>query len=167
MEIRAVRANELERLQAIEVAAGAAFVGVGRPEIAEDDPPSLDELTAWMDAGRCWVADDGGAVVAYVVVDLVDGVAHVEQVSVHPDAGGRGVGAALLEHVRAWAAEQGHDRVTLTTFADVPWNAPYYERLGFTVLRDGDLGPELDALMDTEEHHGLRRSERVAMSRPT
>jgi GNAT superfamily N-acetyltransferase len=120
-----------------------------------------------MDAGRCWVADVDGVAAAYVVVDLVDGVAHVEQVSVHPDHRGQGLGAALLDHVTGWAAEHGHHRLTLTTFADVPWNAPYYERLGFRVLRADELGPALDALMDTEEQHGLRRSERVAMARPT
>lgn len=149
------------------MAAGAAFADVGRPEVADDDPPTIEAFTAWLDAARCWVAADDDRVVAYVVVDLVDGAAHVEQVSVDPVARGRGLGAALLDHVTGWAAGQGHRRVTLTTFTDVPWNAPYYERLGFVALADHERGPELEARMDHEHAAGLDRATRVAMARPT
>ena len=168
VEIRPAVVADLPVLQAIEVAAGAAFVDVGRPEIAQDEPFPIEDLLAYLEAARCWVAaDDDGPPVAYVVVDLLDDDAHVEQVSVHPDAGGQGLGARLLDHVSHWAAGRGHDRVTLTTFTDVPWNAPYYERLGFRSLRDDELGPALRRRMDEEHDHGLLRHERVAMARST
>ena len=132
MRIRAATAAELPALQDIERAAGEAFRGIGMLEIADDEPFSLDELTAYRQAGRAWVAvGRNGRVVAYLVADLVDGNLHVEQVSVHPDSARRGVGRAMLEHAAGRAAAAGLPALTLTTFTEVPWNAPYYERCGF------------------------------------
>ena len=36
---------------------------------------------------------------------------YLEDLFVHPDARGSGTGAALIEHVRAWAADTGCDKV--------------------------------------------------------
>ena len=166
-EIRPAMPADFDRLQAIEVAAGQAFRDVGLPDIADDDPPSIETLSRYADDGRAWVAaEDDGVALAYVLVDVVDGNAHVEQVSVHPDASGRGLGRDLLDHVTAWAGAQGLSGVTLTTFREVPWNAPYYGRLGFRVLGDHEIGPELRTVQGHETAAGLDPSTRVAMSRP-
>ena len=53
--------------------------------------------------------------------------------------------------------------MTLTTFRDVPWNAPFYERLGFCVLDSSELTPELDAVVREEAARGLDRDRRVVM----
>jgi len=53
--------------------------------------------------------------------------------------------------------------VTLTTFEDVPWNAPLYRHLGFRELRDDELGPGLRAIRDRETAHGLDPARRVSM----
>jgi GNAT superfamily N-acetyltransferase len=159
VEIRPASVDDIPRMQAIEIEAGQAFIDVGRPEIAADEPISVDELQAYVELGRCWVTGEPAA--AYIVVDVLDGVVHIEQVSVHPDAAGQGLGAQLMDHVQ----NQGHERVTLTTFADVPWNAPYYARLGFAVLTEDDIGPELGQRVDEEHAHGLHRDERVTMGR--
>jgi hypothetical protein len=53
--------------------------------------------------------------------------------------------------------------ITLTTFKDVPWNAPLYRHLGFRTLRDDEIGPELRALRDEETAHGLDAAKRVCM----
>ena len=163
--IRPPRVEELEQLRGIERAAGAAFVDVGLPAIAAHEPSGVDVLDRYRAAGRAWVvADAGDEPLAYVLVDVVDGQAHVEQVSVHPDHARHGVGRRLLDHVAAWARAAGHDRITLTTFVDVPWNAPYYERCGYRVLTAGEIGPELRALMAEEAAHGLDPEQRVAMA---
>jgi GNAT superfamily N-acetyltransferase len=164
--IRPPSTAELPALRTIERLAGERFRGVGLPEVADDEPPSLDVLTRHTDQGRCWVAiDDAGGPIGYVLVDTVDGNAHVEQVSVHPDHQGSGVGRALMERVYEWASEAGMPAVTLTTFGDVPWNAPLYRHLGFRVLRDQELGPELRAVRDQETAHGLDPDRRVCMRR--
>ncbi|GAA5150927.1 GNAT family N-acetyltransferase [Amycolatopsis dongchuanensis] len=157
MEIRLVREDELEVLREVERAAGESFRTVGMPEIADDEPLPVEVLDAYRRAGRAWVAGDHPA--AYLLADLVDGCVHIEQVSVRPEYARRGIGRALIDHAAAGAA------VTLTTFADVPWNAPYYRRCGFRVLADGELTPGLRAIREREAAHGLDRWPRVAMRR--
>jgi hypothetical protein len=63
------------------------------------------------------------------------------------------------------ARQRGLDAVTLTTFRDVAWNAPYYERCGFRVLDETELGPGLRRVRDTEAAHGLDPARRVCMRR--
>jgi GNAT superfamily N-acetyltransferase len=159
--IREASLTDLPVLRDIERAAGTPFRDVGMAAIADDEPPTIDELTAYQRAGRAWVWGDPP--VAYVLADEVDGYAHIEQVSVHPGHSRRGIGRALVDHVGAWAAARGLAGLTLTTFADVPWNAPYYARLGFVVVTD--LTPGLRAIRDHEVTRGLDSWPRVAMRR--
>jgi DNA-binding transcriptional MerR regulator/ribosomal protein S18 acetylase RimI-like enzyme len=166
MRIRAVRDDELPILQDIEWAAGESFRAIGMPEIADDEPFPLDVLASYRRAGRAWVAvGDSDRPVAYLLADLVDGNLHVEQVSVHPDSAGRGVGRSLLDHLAGLATADGIAALTLTTFTEVPWNAPYYERCGFRCVDEADLTPGLRELRDREAAHGLDRWPRVCMRR--
>lgn len=166
---RSLRESDLAAVQAVAAAAGRRFAEVGDPRIArcaDDPPPPLEALEAWRAAGRGWVAcDEGGAVVGFVVVDLVDGCAHVEEVSVDPAHGGAGHGSALLEAVVRWAAAEGIPAVTLTTFAEVPWNRPYYERRGWRVVPPEAWTPGLAARVADEAAHGLDPELRVVMRR--
>jgi GNAT superfamily N-acetyltransferase len=164
--IRAPRRDELEALVAIEREAGALFATVGMPEIAHDDPGSGAELEPFRTGGHAWVAVDADdRPVAYLLSCVVDGCAHIEQVSVAPAHARRGLGAALVDHLAAVAADEGRPALTLTTFRDVPWNAPYYERLGFAVVAPADQGPELEALVAEEAQRIPGDAPRVAMRR--
>ena len=166
MRIRGAAEADLPVMQDIERAAGAAFAEVGMQEIADDEPPSLDELASYQQGGRAWVAEDGeGHPVAYLIADLVDGNVHIEQVSVHPRAARQGIGRTLLDRAAAYATARGASALTLTTFAEVPWNAPYYARCGFRIVSDAELSPALSAIRDREIAHGLHRWPRVTMRR--
>jgi hypothetical protein len=91
MRIRAAGESDLAVMQDIERAAGGWFREVGMPEIAEDEPLSLEELARYRQDDRAWVAVDADDIpVAYLIADVVDGCMHVEQVSVHPRAARRG-----------------------------------------------------------------------------
>ena len=165
--VRGARTDDLPRLQEIEVASGALFVGVGLQSVAEDEPAPIPVLARYQAAGTAWVSVDGAdRPVGYALALEVDGVAHLEQLSVEPSAGRQGRGGELLEVVTAWAAGRGSPGVTLSTFLDVPWNAPYYERFGFVVLREEELTPGLLALRDHEAAAGLDVTRRVFMRRP-
>jgi len=94
----------------------------------------------------------GAPAVGFICVVLVDGEAHIDQLSVLPDHGGRGTGRALLEAAIAWARASGLSGVTLTTFRDVPWNAPFYRRVGFVDVTD--LPPGLAAVRAHERAVG-------------
>ncbi|MBV1940353.1 GNAT family N-acetyltransferase [Streptomyces sp. BV286] len=168
MTVRVATTADLPVLQDIERAAGEPFRLFGMPEVADDEPPSLDVLERFTKAGHAWVAEDAtGGPVAYLVGEPVDGAFHIEQVSVHPDAAHRGVGRTLIAYAADRAREQGLAALTLTTFAEVPWNAPYYERLGFRVLAGPELTPGLRRIRAAEAGHGLDRWPRVCMHRAT
>jgi GNAT superfamily N-acetyltransferase len=166
--IRPLAADDLTAVQQLEVDAGRLFAEIGMPEIAGDTPPSLERLTAYTSAGHAWVLTDPAdtdTVIGFVLVDLVDGAAHIEQVSVHPDHGRQGLGRTLIEYVAGWARACGLSELTLTTFEAVPWNGPYYQRLGFVSLTPAELGPQLRAVRAHEAAAGLDRWPRVAMRR--
>jgi GNAT superfamily N-acetyltransferase len=166
MRIRAVTVAELPVLQQIEVAAGRCFRDVGMPEVASDEPLPVDALDGYRLAGHAWVvADDADAVVAYLIAEVVDGNLHIEQVSVHPGSARRGLGRLLIEHAAEVAAADGLRALTLTTFTDVAWNAPYYERCGFRRLTDDELSPGLRAIRRAEAARGLDRWPRLCMRR--
>jgi RimJ/RimL family protein N-acetyltransferase len=166
VRIRAARADELPALQDIERAAGQPFADIGMTEIAQDEPYPLPVLAACLQAGLLWVtAGQADQPAAYLMASVVDGSLHVDQVSVHPGSARRGLGRALLEYAAGRAAADGLAALTLTTFAAVPWNAPYYQRCGFRVLGDAELTPGLRAIRRHEAELGLDRWPRTCMRR--
>ncbi|WP_351222436.1 GNAT family N-acetyltransferase [Streptomyces sp. NPDC002133] len=167
MQIRPAARAELRLLQDIERAAGEPFRSLGMAAVADDEPLPLDLLERYRRAGHAWVtADTDDRPVAYLLSEPVDGAAHIEQLSVHPAAARRGLGRGLIDHLAAVAAADGLAALTLTTFADVPWNAPYYARLGFRALGDDELTDGLREIRLAEAQHGLDRWPRVCMRRP-
>ena len=161
--VRQARPGDVGRLQAIQLAAGNAFRDVGMPAVADSPPLAAESLSGYRNAGRAWVAaDEYDEPVGFIVADIVDGCVHIEQVSVHPAHAGQRIGAMLLDYVAAWAARHELAAMTLITFRGVPWNAPYYERLGFRELAETEVSPGLAALKAAE---GGNVSARVCMLR--
>lgn len=148
------------------MAAGALFAGIGMDAVAEDPPLPLEVLAGHQAAGTAWVSVDAGdRPVGYALALEVDRLGHLEQLSVTPASGRQGRGAALLEAVCEWSSARGAPAVTLSTFLDVPWNAPYYERCGFVVLAEDELTPGLLELREHEVAAGLDVGRRVFMRR--
>jgi GNAT superfamily N-acetyltransferase len=132
-----------------------------------DDVPNMGDLREAIEAGRVWVTDVGAEVAGYITAEVLDGNAHVAQVSVAPEYAGRRIGKAMIEFVEAWGRAAGRPATTLTTFSEVPWNGPYYLRLGYHVLADNDIGPELARTMALEAAlPGIDASLRCAMIKP-
>jgi len=164
--IRSARTEDLPALRELERAAGEPFRSLGMQRVADAEPPPMETLAAYQGDGRAWVSVDGrDQLIAFVLVDIVDGAVHVEQVSVHPGSSRQGIGATLIEAVAQWAARHGFAALTLMTFRDVPWNRPYYERLGFRVIENGELTAGLLALQAHELTLGIDQWPRVAMRR--
>jgi GNAT superfamily N-acetyltransferase len=164
--IRKARRGDLPTLQAIEVIAGEAFRAVGMDAIADDDPPNLQDLRGYAEAGRAWVSTDSlDGPVAYILADEIDQGAHIAQVTVHPHYARQGVGKALIEEVERWARSCGLQALTLTTFSEVPWNAPYYSRLGFTEMPESQWSEDLHRIVASEAAQGLNAWPRVVMKR--
>jgi GNAT superfamily N-acetyltransferase len=165
VSVRRARQEDFGRLQAIQLAAGGAFRDVGMPAVADNPPLPKESLTGYRQAGRAWVAaDEYDDPVGFVVVDVVDECAHIEQVSVHPAHARQRIGALLLDHVADWAKRHELHALTLITFRGVPWNAPYYERLGFRELSSAEVTPGLAVLLEHDVNQGTD-SARVSMRR--
>jgi GNAT superfamily N-acetyltransferase len=167
--VRLARESDVPLLPAIEVAAFAIYapyaIALGFRPDETPHPSALDVLHVAQEAGRLWVAVDAGdAPVGFAFVRELDGAAHLEELDVLPAHGGRGLGSALLEAVYAWAAGR-YPAVTLATFRDVPWNAPFYARRGFREVPADELSPGLRDLVEVERSRGLRTDLRVMMRR--
>ena len=132
--------------------------------VADDDPGSVEELAPYAEGGRAFVAADASdRPVGYLLLDVVDGAAHIEQVSVHPLHARQRIGRALIERAVTWARHRGLDALTLTTYVEVPWNGPYCEQLGFQYVTTEEETPELRAIRDRERASGLDAWPRACM----
>jgi GNAT superfamily N-acetyltransferase len=165
--ITAARPEDLARLPAIELAAARLLVGHA-PASVLDETTSPGVLEKARREGHLWVVRADDVPVGFAHIALIErGVVHLEEVDVHPDHGRRGLGTRLVSHVCHWATSIGCGAVTLTTFRDVPWNMPFYSRLGFEVVPPGQLSPGLRAIVEDETRRGLDPSRRVVMKRPS
>jgi GNAT superfamily N-acetyltransferase len=136
------------------------------PEIADDSPLPVAELARYQQAGTAWVTVNAtDAPIAYLIAEVIDGNLHIEQVSVHPQHARHARGRHLIDHAAQHARAHGIPALTLTTFTHVPWNAPYYTRIGFHTLTPEELTPGLRAIRRQEAVHGLDKWPRVCMRR--
>lgn len=126
---------------------------------------SDEEFAEAQSAGLLWCAQtDGGEVIGYAIALWLGRDLHLDEIDVHPEHQQRGVGRALIDVVRAHALANGAPRLTLTTFRFVPWNMPWYARLGFAPLGGGAVTGELAEIFEAEIARGLVRERRVAMA---
>lgn len=158
LEIRTWRArDDLARLVDVSQAADQLFAGAGL-DLPPDDP--TDELTQ---AEHVLVA--GSPAVGFAVVNTVDSRAHLATLGVHPAHGRHGIGSQLLAAACDLSSELGRQAITLTTFVDIPWNAPWYSARGFTTLSPDRWGPELHDVWEAERVAGIQLAPRTAMIR--
>lgn len=155
--VRPARARDLPLIAGIEDSGVSMFEGVLGDltgDVLASPAPSGRERAAG--PGFLLVAGDPAIGFAHVV-DL-ESHAHLAQISVHPDHGRRGVGTALLEAAAERAALKGHGSLTLTTYADLPWNGPFYASRGFVEFAaDYPRTAAQLAISEDEERLGLSR----------
>lgn len=167
VQIRTAKSFEIELIRRIERTSASRYLGTDRASLAEDEPTDATTL-----AQR--IAEDGllaavvgdGPPVAFVMFREVEGCGYVEQIDVLPSQAGRRIGARLLDAVAELGRGRGWPALTLSTFRDVPFNAPYYRRLGFVDLPDAALTPGLAEIRAEHLARGLDETTRVFMRRP-
>jgi ribosomal protein S18 acetylase RimI-like enzyme len=86
---------------------------------------------------------------------------HLDEISVHSDHGKQGIGTKLLEKVLEEKQKRQLKACTLTTFEDIPWNAPFYQKHGFEILEEKNVPRHVAAMLREERSLGLKK--RVAM----
>ena len=157
--IRPGTRSDLTALEAIERAAGRLFPDGRIPDPDQTYPRHL--LEAAVDESLLFVLEASGEIAGFAVCSRVGDRLHLDEVSVHPDHGRRGHGRALVQRVLETAVARGLEGVSLTTFADLPWNAPFYVSMGFVPLQGDDLDQPLTDALAAEAGQGL--TERIAM----
>lgn len=147
-----------------ERAAGPGFLLVAVAAAGTDGTTDTDDTVGTVGSLGTEDTDDVG-VVGFAHVLERDGQTHLEQLAVDPEHQGAGIGTSLIEAACAEAAARGHRRITLRTYATVPFNAPLYARRGFAVVPDPGT-PFHRELARAEEAHDLgRHGQRVTMVR--
>jgi GNAT superfamily N-acetyltransferase len=161
--IRLARVGDVLELPAIELAAAQMLRGYAPESVLAGTTDQRAFADAALD-GRLWLASRGNAPVGFALVRmLAEDLPHLEEIDVHPSHGRRGLGTALVRAVCDWATVSGYAMLTLTTFRDVPWNLPFYARLGFVEIPREKQRPELAAVVCEEAHRGLDPHTRAVM----
>ena len=159
--MRPATSGDLTALPAIERAADRLFAQVGIVF-----PPGPTVIGEAVEAGAD-VYVVGAPPVGFAAVRERDGYTHLEQIAVRIDQARRGMGGLLLNQVVTHATAKGSAGVTLLTFCDVPWNAPWYCKHGFTELPGERWTPQIRALWEAEIAAGLHAlGPRLVMWRP-
>lgn len=159
MIIRLAISDDIPHLAAIERAAETLFPDGLLPQQGQiQSELALQTAEA---ANLLFVAEVDQAVVGFAVTRRLGAYLHLDELSVHPDFGRRGIGRSLVSTVKKRAYERGLPGVTLTTFDHIAWNRPFYESCGFTTLADSDLTSELTQILQQERINGY--THRVAM----
>jgi predicted N-acetyltransferase YhbS len=165
-KIRLARTDDLPLIREIERAAGELFRETEFSFVADDEPMSIEILREHQREGDVRVAvDNKDQPIGFAVTCIIDGAVHLHEISIHPAQGRKGVGRQLIFAVCEWAKEKGKSAVTLSTFQNIAWNAPYYARLGFRTLEEQELTDGLREIRTHEAQLGLPIDRRVCMRR--
>lgn len=136
------------------------FVDAGHPEFdGADTIVSADGAQAVAEQ-RVWVYEAGGELAGFVLVGSVGAELGVKQISVSPAFGRRGIGSVLMRHVMTATLAP---TIVLDTQADVAWNAPWYQQLGFEVVPAEEWTDAMAQLTREQTEAGFDWSTRVHM----
>jgi GNAT superfamily N-acetyltransferase len=162
--IRLAKSCEAAILNEIEIAASSQFAGLGLIDHRLDCTFDKAELKELIVMGQVWVACDADVPVGFAIASVKsEGFCYLEEIDVLPQYGRRGIGATLVQTVRDWAARNGMQYVFLATFRSVPWNAPFYAKLGFSIVDRSDWTEDMHRIHELEIAAELPLDERVMM----
>jgi predicted N-acetyltransferase YhbS len=163
-KIRPAEAGDVAALQAIEHDAARRYDSYNETRfcLALPDRTNYEHRHA-RDRGLALLAEVASVPIGFILVLPMDGRAHILEIAVTLDRQSRGYGRALIVATEEWAVSEGFHEMTLTTFRDVAWNAPFYARLGYDAFDIGPDRPELAALIADEAAAGAHNAPRIAM----
>ena len=160
--IRPGRSRDIPQLRKIEKAARARYASAGRFSFAAETPPIAANRLA---EGDVIVAEADGQLAGFVLMNPMDGMLYIANISVDPAVSGQGFGAALIEAADEHATAQGFSALTLTTLRVPRWNAPWFRRIGFQPMPPDVMGPSLRAVLERHRQF-LDLRTRVTLWRP-
>ena len=165
LRIRPTTLNDIAALPAIERAAAGRFRDFpALAWLADGEVISAEQHLGYVERGLSWLALANDQPVGFILAEAHPSSLFIVELSVDLDWQGKGIGRQLIACVADHARTLGLASLTLTTFRDVPWNAPFYAKLGFEYV--AELTPELREKREEEAAHGLAYNSRCAMRLP-
>lgn len=146
---------DLPALGVVELSAATLFAGthmawaVGQTSAPEHFHPALSQ-------NKLWIADAGGMPVGFLRAERLGNSFYIDEISVSASHQRRGIGRLLIQAALAEAAARRFKAASLTTDRTIPWNAPYYARMGFRVLT-ADQTPSVLARRLAPQRNPARR----------
>ena len=162
IRVRLATPADIPQLPGIEESAGQAFLATPQAWCAEGDVMPAEDYPPLVEDDDVWVAEDDGVLCGFAVTEMEEDFLHIWELAVHLDHQRKGAGRALIDACARAAREAGCAAVTLSTFTNVEFNAPYYRALGFEVIETP--GPWLAEILANEVADGF--TDRCAMQLP-
>ncbi|MGV2075172.1 MULTISPECIES: GNAT family N-acetyltransferase [unclassified Rhizobium] len=155
--------EELPRLTEIELDAFATLAeALGISDAAHALPHDI--LRKALEAGLLIVAaDTNDCPVGFFAAEEIHDTLYVIELDVSRDWQRKGVGRRLISHAVEMARTRHLSAMTLTTDRHVPFNAPFYQSIGFRAVDGEAMPPFLRAKIDDEVSNGMDPERRVAM----
>lgn len=164
IRVRAATPDDAARMPAVERSASGLFRDApGLAWIADDSVLSPEQHLQFIASGTSWLAEaEPGQCLGFLCAQAFDDELHIWELAVRADHQRQGIGKQLVRQAYAYAAKHGLAGLTLTTFHDVPWNAPWYAKLGFQAILTLP-GSRLESVLALEGRIGLPVERRTAM----
>lgn len=162
--LRPATSADIADMRAAEQKAGETFRTVGYDFCADGPNRDPEEHRRVIAAGITYVSETpSGEIAGFAMFEPMDGEVHLLEIDVVPDCQKKGLARSLIAAGEAWALAKGFDGMTLTTYRDVPWNAPFYRRLGFVEIEPGADRKGLLETIAKEAAWGFALRPRIAM----
>ncbi|WYW97883.1 GNAT family N-acetyltransferase [Proteus vulgaris] len=164
--LRQTEINDAVKLPIIEQSAGQLFRTIEDLSwISESGVQSVEKHLAFIHQQGHWVAvNSDNEPVGFIMTKPLPESLFIHELSVSEAWQNKGIGKLLIQKIKDEAKAHQLSAITLTTFRHVPWNAPYYQRLGFSILSENEIPPSLQEILDDEvERGGFVKETRCAM----
>jgi predicted N-acetyltransferase YhbS len=164
--IRFAQPADLPAVRLVETSAATVFAGTHMDFAANDAPNDAADLLVAIAAQLMWVATDGDEVIGFVFAEPCSDGLYVRELSVAAPSHQRGHGSALMATLIAAARTRGDRQLVLTTDRTLPWNAPFYRRLGFQIVEGSAIPAEAQRRLQGQFAAGFEPLHRCAMVMP-
>ncbi|VVQ35004.1 GNAT family N-acetyltransferase [Pseudomonas fluorescens] len=166
MIIRLARPADAVALPAIERSAAELFrLDPQLAWLADAEVAEVAQHVRAIEEANVWVAEST-ELAGFLRAVEIDQHLHIEELSVSQAFQGQGIGRRLVSAAIENARQRQLNAVTLTTFRDLPWNAPFYQRMGFVELIPSKTDHQLREALQAEITHGFPADRRCAMTLP-
>lgn len=164
--IREAQSSDVEHLPNIERSAAQLFKqDSDLAWVADDSVLSAELHQSYIQAQNSWVAEYGDQLIGFINGVEYNNTFHICEFSVVQEWQQQGIGRALLTKLEEVMRDRKLSTISVTTFKDVPWNAPFYEQNGFIELKENDLSLFLMDILEEEIDAGFDPDTRCAMQK--